>query len=57
MMLLSEFWPDGIRQAGRAPERYLELLRDLGLTLFELKLIHFCRSHPTGQAASSVAVT
>ena len=38
MMLLSEFWPDGIRQAaGRAPERYLELLRDLGLTLFELK--------------------
>jgi FkbM family methyltransferase len=38
MMLLSEFWPHGIRQAaGCAPERYLELLRDLGLTLFELK--------------------
>jgi FkbM family methyltransferase len=37
MMLLTEFWPDGIRQAGCAPECYLELLRDLGLTLFELK--------------------
>jgi FkbM family methyltransferase len=37
MMLLSEFWPDGIRQAGCVPERYLALLRDLGLTLFELK--------------------
>jgi FkbM family methyltransferase len=38
MMLLSEFWPDGIRQAaGCAPERYLEVLSDLGLTLFELK--------------------
>ena len=47
MMLLSEFWPDGMRQAGRAPERYLELLRDLGLTLFELKRIELCRSHPT----------
>jgi hypothetical protein len=38
MMLLSEFWPDGIRRAaGCAPERYLELLRDLGLDLFELR--------------------
>jgi FkbM family methyltransferase len=37
MMLLSEFWPDGLRQAGCAPERYLGLLRALGLTLFELK--------------------
>jgi hypothetical protein len=38
MVLLSEFWPDGIRHAaGCAPERYLELLRDLGLTLFQLE--------------------
>jgi len=37
MMLLSEFWPDGIRQAGCAPERYLGLLEELGLALFELK--------------------
>jgi FkbM family methyltransferase len=38
MMLLSEFWPDGIRQAaGCAPERYLALLEKLGLALFELK--------------------
>jgi FkbM family methyltransferase len=37
MMLLTEFWPDGIRQAGHAPQSYLDLLRDLGLALFELK--------------------
>jgi FkbM family methyltransferase len=38
MILLSEFWPEGIRQAaGCAPQRYLELLSDLGLSLFELK--------------------
>ena len=38
MVLLSEFWPDGIRQAGRhTPQGYIELLRDLGLSLFELK--------------------
>ncbi len=37
MVLMSEFWPDGIRQAGCAPERYLELLQDLGLGLFHLE--------------------
>jgi FkbM family methyltransferase len=37
MVLMSEFWPDGIRQAGSAPERYLELLRDLGIKLFRLE--------------------
>jgi FkbM family methyltransferase len=37
MMLLTEFWPDGIRQAGHAPQSYLDLLRDLGLALFELR--------------------
>jgi FkbM family methyltransferase len=37
MVLMSEFWPDGIRQAGCAPELYLELLRDLGLKLFRLE--------------------
>ena len=38
MVLISEFWPDGIRQAAAcAPERYLDLLRDLGLTLFQLE--------------------
>lgn len=38
MMLLTEFWPEGIRQAtGRAPQCYVELLKDLGLSLFELK--------------------
>ena len=38
MTLLSEFWPEGLRQAaGCAPERYLELLRDLGLALFEFR--------------------
>ena len=36
--LLTEFWPDGIRQAsGRDPQCYLDLLRDLGLDLYELK--------------------
>jgi FkbM family methyltransferase len=38
MILLTEFWPDGIRQAsGRDPQCYLDLLRELGLNLYELK--------------------
>ena len=37
LTLLSEFWPKGIRDAGGDPEDFLNTLRDLGLTLHELK--------------------
>ncbi len=37
LTLLAEFWPKGIRDAGGDPENFLNTLRDLGLTLHELK--------------------
>jgi len=33
IVLLSEFWPDGMRRFGDDPERYLEALRALGFSL------------------------
>jgi FkbM family methyltransferase len=38
MILISEFWPEGIRKAsGRDARDYVELLNDLGFDLFELR--------------------
>ena len=37
LTLLTEFWPKGIRDAGGDPQDFLNTLRDLGLTLHELK--------------------
>jgi FkbM family methyltransferase len=36
IVILSEFWPHGLRSAGSDPWAYLETLRDLGLTVCEL---------------------
>ncbi len=35
-ILISEFWPDGLRKAGSSAEQYLELLQSLGFVLYEL---------------------
>ena len=37
LTLLTEFWPKGIRDAGDDPGEFLKALRELGLTLHELK--------------------
>ena len=37
LTLLTEFWPKGIHDAGGDPQEFLNTLRDLGLTLHELK--------------------
>ena len=37
LTLLTEFWPKGIRDAGDDPGEFLKTLRELGLTLHELK--------------------
>jgi FkbM family methyltransferase len=37
LIILSEFWPKGIAEAGGDAKEFLEDLRKLGLTLFELK--------------------
>ena len=37
LTLLTEFWPKGIRDAGGDPQNFLNTLRELGLTLHELK--------------------
>jgi FkbM family methyltransferase len=37
LALLTEFWPKGIRDGGGDPTDFLNTLRDLGLTLHELK--------------------
>ena len=37
LTLLTEFWPKGIRDAGGEARNFLQSLRDLGLTLHELK--------------------
>jgi FkbM family methyltransferase len=37
LTILMEFWPKGIAEAGGDAEKFLEDLRKLGLTLFELK--------------------
>lgn len=35
-VILSEFWPQGLRDAGSSPEKYLAGFRDLDMRLFEL---------------------
>ncbi|MFV0416345.1 MAG: FkbM family methyltransferase [Chthoniobacterales bacterium] len=35
-IVMTEFWPYGLRQCGSTPQQYLHLLRDLGFTLYEL---------------------
>ncbi|MBN1304013.1 MAG: FkbM family methyltransferase [Anaerolineales bacterium] len=37
VILMSEFWPKGLTEAGSNPKEYLELLTSLGFTLYELK--------------------
>lgn len=37
VILLSEFWPKGLREAGGDATAYLQLLADLGFQLYELK--------------------
>lgn len=37
VMLMSEFWPQGLREAGGDAIAYLEMLTDLGFSLYELK--------------------
>jgi FkbM family methyltransferase len=35
-IVMTEFWPYGLKQCGSAPEEYLALLRELGFKLYEL---------------------
>lgn len=35
-IVMTEFWPYGLRQCGGTPDAYLSLLRELGFTLYEL---------------------
>ena len=37
LILLSEFWPKGILEAGEDPQEYLIMLRKMQFQLFELK--------------------
>ena len=37
LILLTEFWPKGILQAGENPQEYLTILRKMNFKLFELK--------------------
>ena len=37
ILLMSEFWPKGLREAGGSAETYLAMLCDLGFWLYELK--------------------
>lgn len=37
VFLMSEFWPKGLKEAGGSATGYLQLLVDLGFTLYELK--------------------
>ena len=36
VILLSEFWPKGLKEAGGSATEYLQMLTDLGFTLYEL---------------------
>ena len=36
VILLSEFWPKGLREAGGSPTEYLQMLTNLGFTLYTL---------------------
>jgi len=37
VILMSEFWPKGLREAGGSADEYLQMLADLGFSLYELK--------------------
>ena len=37
VILMSEFWPKGLREAGGGAMEYLQMLTDVGFTLYELK--------------------
>jgi len=37
VILMSEFWPKGLKEAGGSAAEYLQMLIDLGFTLYELK--------------------
>ena len=37
LIILSEFWPQGILEAGENPKEYLKMLRNMQFKLFELK--------------------
>ena len=37
IFLMSEFWPKGLKEAGGSGTEYLQLLVDIGFTLYELK--------------------
>jgi hypothetical protein len=66
IVLLSEFWPNGLLQAGDAPAEPLQLLASLGFRLFHLsrrgRLLPlpdydlFVRSYPGREYTNIVAV-
>ena len=37
VILMSEFWPKGLMEAGGGAMEYLQMLKDVGFTLYELK--------------------
>jgi FkbM family methyltransferase len=37
VILMSEFWPKGLKEAGGSATGYLQMLTDIGFTLYELK--------------------
>ena len=37
VILMSEFWPKGLREAGGSAKEYLQMLTDVGFKLYELK--------------------
>jgi FkbM family methyltransferase len=37
IILMSEFWPKGLKEAGGSAIEYLQMLTDVGFTLYELK--------------------
>ena len=37
VILMSEFWPKGLKEAGGSATEYLQMLTDVGFTLYELK--------------------
>jgi len=37
VILMSEFWPKGLKEAGGSPSEYLQMLTDVGFSLYELK--------------------
>ncbi len=37
VILMSEFWPKGLKEAGGSPTGYLQLLADVGFKLYELQ--------------------